>query len=134
MDINFNLVELKKSKIRNAGVGCFARTLIPAGTLIGPYHGRYLTARERNRVKNGAYIWKLNENRYVDAVKHIRNNPLRFVNGAKTPIQKGKINCVVKMIGSTPDNEKVYYMTSRDVLPGDELIISYGNTYFAFKH
>lgn len=134
MDTNFHLLELKKSKIRNAGRGCFAKTLIPAGTLIGPYHGRYMTLGERNRVKNGAYIWKINENRYVDAAKFDKNNPLRFVNGAKTEIQKSKINCIVKFIGSRPDDEKVYYMTTRDIHPGDELLISYGSTYFKFKH
>lgn len=130
MNINLDLLELKKSKIRGAGIGCFAKTIIPAGTILGPYHGKYLTMRQRNRVKDGTYIWKINEDLYVDAKNFKKNNPLRYVNGAKTKLQQSKINCEVKFFGASPSTMKVYYMTTRDILPGEELIISYGDTYF----
>lgn len=129
-DINFELLELKKSKIRNAGIGCFAKTTITAGTVIGPYHGKYLTLKQRNRVRDGTYIWKINENLFVDAKNYKLNNPLRYVNGAKTKLQQKKINCEVKFMGTDPLNMKVYYMATRNILPGEELIISYGNLYF----
>jgi len=129
-DVNFDLVELKNSKIRGAGLGCFSTTLIPAGTLIGPYHGKYLTAKERNRVKNGVYMWKIHDDRFVDARHYPDNNPLRYVNGAKTKKQREKVNCIVKFIGATPEDEKIYYLTTRDIPRGEELIISYGNNYF----
>lgn len=130
MDINFGLVELKKSKIRNAGIGVFAKTTIPIGTLIGPYHGRYMTLEQRNRVRNGTFIWKIHDNLYVDAKKYKKNNPLRYVNGAKTKLQKEKINCEVKFLGKDPDHLKIYYITTKNILPGEELIISYGDSYF----
>lgn len=125
MNVNLGLLELKKSKIRNAGIGCFARTIIPAGTLMGPYYGKYMTLKERGRVMDGTYIWKINDNLFVDAKKFKKNNPLRYANGAKTKLQKTKINTEVKFIGS-----KVYYMATRDILPGEEIIISYGDNYF----
>lgn len=130
MDLNLELLELKKSKIRNAGIGCFAKTFIPMGTLLGPYKGRYLTRKERNRIRNGLYIWKLTEDRYVDAKHFKKDNPLRYVNGAKTKLQEEKINCEVKFLGRRPSEWKVYYITNRTILPGEELIVSYGDYYF----
>lgn len=130
MDINFGLLELKKSKIRNAGLGIFAKTMIPRGTIIGPYHGRYMNLKQRNRVKDGTYIWKIHDDLFVDAKKYKKNNPLRYVNGAKTKLQKEKINCAVKFLGTDPYHMKVYYITTKNILPGEELIISYGDTYF----
>lgn len=130
MNLNLSLLELKKSKIRNAGLGCFAKTVIPAGTLIGPYDGKYMTLKQRNRVRDGAYIWKITDDLYVDARNFKKNNPLRYVNGAKTPLQKSKINCEVKFFGPNPSSMKVYYMTTKNILPGQELIVSYGDSYF----
>jgi len=130
MSINLGLLEINKSKLRNAGMGAFAKTLIPAGTLIGPYDGKYMDLKQRNRIKDGTYIWKIHDNLFVDAKAFKKNNPLRYVNGAKTRNQKSKINCEVKFLGPDYKNMKVYYMTIKDVLPGEELIISYGNQYF----
>lgn len=130
MGLNLGLLELKKSKIRNAGIGCFAKTTIPAGTIIGPYDGKYMTLKQRNRVQDGTYIWKITDNLFVDAKAFTKNNPLRYVNGAKTTLQKSKINCEVRFIGKDPSSLKVYYMTTKNILPGEELIISYGNNYF----
>lgn len=134
MDNNLHLLQLKKSKIRNAGTGCFAQTMIPSGTILGPYNGKYMTWKERQNVDNGMYIWRINDDRYVDAREYTTNNPLRYVNGAKTKQQQKKINCVVKMIGKDSSCEKVYYLTTRDILPNEELLISYGSTYFTFPH
>ena len=131
-NVNFDLVELKESKIRGAGTGVFAATFIPAGTLIGPYRGRYMNAKTRATVKDGRYIWKISENRFVDAIDFPRDNPLRYVNGAKTPTQVKKINCEVRFIGE-PGKEKVYYLITKNIPSGEELIISYGKIYFKFE-
>lgn len=130
MNINYDLVELKKSKIRNAGTGVFAKTTIPTGTLIGPYHGRYMNLKQRNRVTDGTFIWKIHDDLFIDAKRFKKNNPLRYVNGAKTKLQKEKINCEVKFLGTDPNHLKVYYITTKNILPDEELIISYGNAYF----
>ncbi len=126
--INLNLVKVAPSKLH--GLGAFANTHIPEGTIIGPYKGKYMTPEERSLVKDGTYIWKINEHRFVDAKNHTKNNPLRYVNGAKTKGQKKKINMVMMNIGKTPKTEKVYYMAVRNIPRGEELIISYGNNYF----
>lgn len=130
MEVNLGLLEVKKSKIRNAGMGCFARTTIPAGTMIGPYDGKYMDLRQRNRVADVTYIWRIHPNLYVDAKHATKNNPLRYVNGAKTRRQKEKINCEVRFIGPNHNQLKVYYMTTKNILRGEELIICYGNGYF----
>lgn len=126
--INLNLIKVMPSKLH--GLGAFAETNIPEGTVMGPYKGQYMTTEERQLVKDGAYIWKINDDRYVDAKNYTKNNPLRYVNGAKTRAQKKKINLVMMNIGKTPKTEKVYYMAIRHIKKGEELIISYGNNYF----
>jgi SET domain-containing protein len=130
MNPTLGLLEIKKSKIRNAGDGCFAKTIIPSGTIMGPYHGRYMDRKQRNRVMDATYIWKIHDNLFVDAKRFKKDNPLRYINGSKTSVQKKKINCDVKFIGPDHNNLKVYYMATKNILPGEELIISYGNTYF----
>jgi hypothetical protein len=130
MDVNLGLLEIKKSKIRNAGMGCFAKTTIPAGTLLGPYKGRYMDLKQRNRVLDGTYIWKIHDNLFIDGKHFKKNNPLRYVNGAKTKVQKQNINCEVKFIGPDYQNLNIYYMTTKNILPGEELLICYGNKYF----
>jgi hypothetical protein len=129
---NLGLLEVRKSKIRNAGMGCFAKTMIPAGIILGGYHGRHMTRAERDRVRDGAYIWKIHDNLYVDAKNHKsrKTNPLRYVNGAKTKRQQDKINCEVRFFGVDPSSLRVYYIATRNIFPGEELIISYGDSYF----
>lgn len=131
MELNLGLLEVKPSKIRNAGMGCFARTTIPAGTLLGPYNGKHMDLKQRNKVCNdGTYIWKIHDNLYVDAYQFKKNNPLRYVNGTKTKRQKEKLNCDVKFLGPNHNHLKVYYMTTKNILPGEELLVSYGDKYF----
>ena len=127
---NLHLVEVRPSLLRGAGKGCFAVTILPAGTILGPFHGKHLTAEERKKVNDSTYIWKIDDNLYVDAKEIPNHNPLRYVNGTKTKSQRAKTNCIVKFIGATPADEKVYYLTVRDIAPGEELLISYGNNYF----
>ena len=113
-----------KSKIRGAGDGCFALTFLPAGTELGEYKGKFLNAKARALVEDHRYIWKISPNRFVDAREVIDNNPLRFVNGAKTAAQRKKINTEAVFRG-----KKVFYRLLHDVFAGDELIMSYGPTY-----
>lgn len=128
MEINLDLVDVRPSTLRGAGKGCFAATVIPAGTLIGPFRGNYLTAEARRKVLDGTYIWKIHDDRYVDARELLHRNPLRYVNGAKTASQKSKINLVVKFLDS-----HVYYLTTRDIPKDTELLIDYGKDYFKHK-
>lgn len=125
---NLDLLEVKPSNVH--GLGAFALTNIPPGTLIGPYKGKYMNANQRLGVTDGTYIWKINEDRFVDAKNYLKNNPLRYINGSKTKQQQKLINCEMRNIGKTPETEKVYYVTTKFVPKGSELIISYGNNYF----
>lgn len=129
---NLHLLELKPSPYH--GTGAFAKTFIQEGTLIGPYMGQHMTADQRKtQVQDYTYLWKINDKYYVDAKNFLhKGNPLPFVNGARTSAQRKKINCVMMNIGPCPSKEKVYYMTTKNILPGEELLIDYGSAYF--KH
>ena len=87
-----------------------------------------MNARQYDKVKNDDYIWSLEINRkemFIDAKPIIKNNKLRYVNGAKTKAQKKKIN-----VESYQYNKQIRYRTTKKVKEGQEFIIDYGDEYF----
>lgn len=128
MSSNLHLLQVRPSPIH--GLGAFALTNIPRGTLIGPYKGKYLTAAQRKNVVNGAYMWKIHQNLYVDAMNFVTNNPLRYVNGSKTKAQQALVNCEMRVLQDAKGKKRIFYIITKDVPKDKEIIISYGNNYF----
>lgn len=127
-----NLLEVKSSKIRGAGKGAFARVNICEGTRVGEYKGKVLTAAAYDRLRDKAYVYEVAKKvngryqmHYIDARLHKRNNPLRYVNGARTAVQKKKINVEAYQYAET-----IYYRSIRDIAAGEEIIIDYGDSYW----
>lgn len=118
---------VKKSKIKGAGKGVFAKIDIPKGTVLGWYRGKYLTEKQFEKLPDSKtdYVWYINDNLYVDGSKIKKNNMLIYVNGAKTKAQKKKIN-----VDSHNYRKKIWYKTTKKIKKGDELIVDYGEEYF----
>jgi len=119
---------IKKSKIKNAGKGVFAKYFLPKGTYIGYYKGDYITPEQKYSLKNHQYVWQIklgNEIYYIDGYKYKHNNPLRYVNGVKTLKQKRNTNVYAYQY-----DKKIHYKTLRDIEKGEELLIDYGDNYF----
>ena len=116
------------STLPNAGEGLFALIDIEANTKLGEYTGRLLTPEQYKRLPDNTYVfqvtlWKENRKMYIDG--NDENNVLRKMNGAKTRRQHMRVNCFTYQYKS-----RIYFKTLRPVYKGEELICTYGDTYW----
>ena len=110
-------VDVKPSRID--GQGAFAAELIPARRKIGEIRGEAISVREaRRRAKGVARIMivELSERRAIDA--SLSQDPLRFTNHSCAP------NAVLRI-----RQGRVEFYAMRDVEPGEELTVNYGETH-----
>lgn len=122
-------MEIKRSTIKGAGKGLFAARQFRKRTRLGEYKGRRLTPEEYQRTRNDDYIWEIDlpggKRAYIDARPVKRDNPLRYVNGARTRAQKRRVNVEAYQYA-----QRIWYRTTKDVKPGEEFLIDYGDEYF----
>ncbi|CAK0828862.1 unnamed protein product, partial [Prorocentrum cordatum] len=114
--------EVRESTIKGAGMGLFANVDMPRGTrLPAPYRGRRLTLEQFKRLKDPRWCYTLDEGRHwaVDGKQLKRGNPLRYVNGARTPAQRRRVNVVGLKIDGQP-----WFVTTSLVKKGSEFLIS----------
>jgi len=110
-------VEVKASGID--GQGAFAAEPIPARRKIGEIRGEAISVREaRRRVRGQARIMivEITERRAIDASQS--GDPLRFTNHSCQP------NAVLRI-----RQGRVEFYAMRDVAPGEELTVNYGETH-----
>ena len=125
-------IELKKSNIENAGLGVFARTDIPSNTLLGWYRGQIIEGEDLLIDKD--YSWSYTHSYLgkvrIEPVVSYPANPLCYVNGVNWEEieQQDLQNC--KMITV---NNRLYYITIKEIKKGTELIVDYGKRYFRFR-
>jgi SET domain-containing protein len=119
-----NLV-IKRSQLENAGKGLFTKVLIPKGTDIVEYTGKVTTWKEAKHQDNG-YIYYVTRNHVIDA----RATPralARYANDARGLVrQPGLLNNAEY----TEKNNKVFITATKDILPGQEIFVSYGKEYW----
>jgi len=117
------------STLPNAGQGLFAAIDIEAGIRLGEYTGKILSPEQYKRLTNRDYVfqvtlWKKNKTIYIDA-KHEKKCLMRKINAAKTHRQHALVNCYTYQY-----NSRIFFKTSRQIKKGEELICTYGNTYW----
>mmetsp|Transcript_75190 Transcript_75190/g.220422 ORF Transcript_75190/g.220422 Transcript_75190/m.220422 type:complete len:220 (+) Transcript_75190:94-753(+) len=126
-----DVVAVRPSKIKGGGMGLFALQSLPRGfDLPEPYKGRRLTEKQLSRVKDSSYVFlfsrgNLEECAAIDARAACKDNPLRYANGARTPCQRKRIN-----LRSHQRGKNVYFITTRQVAAGEELLLDYGPDYW----
>mmetsp|Transcript_11070 Transcript_11070/g.20124 ORF Transcript_11070/g.20124 Transcript_11070/m.20124 type:complete len:183 (+) Transcript_11070:61-609(+) len=126
--VHIDDVKVKRSRIRGAGQGLYSMKAIQKGMRL-PHHydGKRLTLKEFEKLQDCTYVMGL----FGRNMKHVaidaknEAHPLRYVNGARTEMQRKLINC--KIVQS---RGKVYYETTRSVKAGEELIVDYGKGYW----
>lgn len=107
------------------GHGIFAEADIPVGGFIGIYGG---VVRDRSLVLDRDFAWSypgltLEGGRItLDAAQ--RGNELRFINDGKDP------NCFMKYIIGDDNLWHVCYLAAKDIKKGEQLLISYGASYW----
>jgi SET domain-containing protein len=125
MDVPNN-VKIAKSTIPNAGLGAFATKHLKIGQILGDYTGEEVTEDA-----DGDYVLMIqgynskgkSVNRFIDAQDPSSGWP-RYLNS----IRKGdglKKNCKFFING-----DRVSVKTLRDIEPGEELLVDYGQEYF----
>jgi len=119
------------------GLGAFAKSKIRAKTTLGEYKGKLMTKQEYNDLDDSkcCYIFQINKvvgkpnkrrDFFIDARFKKHSNWTRFVNGAKSREQQKNVNIEAYQYGG-----KLFYRTTQDVNPGDELLVDYGSDYWS---
>ena len=122
-------IELRKSNIKNAGYGVFAKCDMPSKTKLGEYLGEMIDDDEASKRDNKVYFFRVmhkdGSSHIIDALPNEHANIMKYVNGVRTPQQRKRQNCEAYQY-----NNKIYYRTICDVKAGDELLVDYGPTYW----
>ncbi|CAJ0879529.1 17960_t:CDS:2 [Entrophospora sp. SA101] len=126
-----DVVEIKKSTIRNAGNGLFAKINLPIATPLGFYFGVPMSEDEFDQNKDKVGRSSHYSMRYKDMILDATDD-----NGQPFTDPKGKIHCpfhfmnedpfgnIVFLEGSTVN--QVICWTKRDIKKGEELFVYYG--------
>jgi len=112
------------STIPNAGNGAFTNIFLPKRTVLGDYKGKHLSKDQYNRLRDQSYVWELSSRHgpvYIDGKNPKLSNWLRFLNDSRDR----RVN-----IEPYQSHGKLYYRTLRNIKPGSELFISYGDGYW----
>lgn len=144
-------LEVRPSKIPNAGDGLFATCNMKAGTSIGKYYGRV----SEEIPADTTYAWRVPMCRDAHFAVHLNHqnefelcapvgwhyidgkdfptsakwtNPLRFANSIPSPAMRGSINLEPRF-----QEGEVFYDLLRDVQTGDELLVDYGANYWTSR-
>jgi len=124
-------LEVKKSKILNAGKGVFAKKKIANNTRLGEYKGKIIGINKLNDLKDTTYVFTVMKNgkpiKFINGktFKNPKKNPLIFINGAKTTKQKKQVN-----VESYQYKQKIYYKSNKTINLGEELLVDYGDDYW----
>ena len=112
------------STIPNAGNGAFTNIFLPKGTTLAYYKGKRLTKDQYNRLRDQSYVWELSSRHgpiYIDGKNPKLSNWLRFLNDSRDR----RLNVEPYQYGGN-----LYYRTTKNINPGSELFISYGDGYW----
>jgi len=112
------------STIPNAGNGAFANIYLPKGTVLGNYKGRRISKQQYERLADDSYVWELSSRYgpiYIDGKNQKISNWLRFLNDSRDK----RINVEPYQYRSN-----IYYRTVKNINPGQEMFISYGDEYW----
>jgi hypothetical protein len=123
-----------ESTISGAGDGVFVDSFVQAGTNLGQYKGKMVVSMDS--LDNKDYVWRLDPPvhkgkkvyKFLDGhstwIEKSRNH-MAYVNGAANDAQRQLINCQMEQ-----KDGKIYYYSTKDIHPGEELIVDYGRGYF----
>lgn len=126
MTIKPQYLEIKTSQIPGAGLGLFTKVFIPCGSLVIEYKGVVTTWEAVREEIDNDYIYYLSSRHVINA----RPTPkalARYANDAKGIKQVPGINnnCLFKKMDG-----RVYIKARIDILPGEEIFVSYGKQYW----
>ncbi|XP_065050970.1 zinc finger protein 678-like isoform X2 [Rhopilema esculentum] len=118
-------LEIRNSKIKNAGNGVFALKEIESGTRFGPYQGKKVHRSLVHDGRDTSYMWEIMRDGeicyYIDGKDESIGNWLRFINCARTESEQNLV--------AYQYHNDIYYRVYKNVCIGDELLVWYGDEY-----
>lgn len=120
-------LQVKRSKIPGAGKGLFTKQFIEKGTRIVEYKGRITTWRNVLDGKHfNGYVYFINRNHVIDAMRR-KTAIARYANDARGHSKtKGVLNNSEFVV----ENKRVFIYAKKDILKGEEILVSYGSEYW----
>ena len=119
-------VEARASTVEGAGTGLFALEEIPAHRILGEYDGdrirslmKWLRLPDKDYVMFTDIPWVI-----IDGKSH-PGMMMRYVNHHFDANRRNLIRTV--------EGERVYFTTTRDIQPGEEFFIDYGELYWKMR-
>ncbi|XP_066918588.1 uncharacterized protein [Clytia hemisphaerica] len=116
---------IQVSSIPNSGLGVFSLSIFEAGSIFGPMEGEELTVEQNQKQSDSSFIWEVYDNdrqnvaHYLDCFNQEKSNWLRFVNCARFEEEQNLI--------AEQYDKKIFFKAYKKILPGDELLVWYGN-------
>jgi hypothetical protein len=129
------MVEIRTSLIPGAGQGLFAKEVIPDGTYIGPYSGRYLapgTSDALADTREGLYLFTLPQCAQDDTRDTIAgdiDDYISKVNFAPETINGHPTHLQNVMFATACKEPFVRLYATRDIAADEELYVDYGPYY-----
>jgi len=117
------LVEPRASTIVGAGMGLFAKKLIPKDTVIVEYSGRVLDLEQAKVLRDRMYLKAVTLNRHIDA-KGPDGSLAKYINDH---VSKERHNA-----SFFKKDTRVFIRALRNIQPGEELFVSYGRGHWLF--
>ena len=123
-----DMVYLKQSKIRNAGIGVFAKQPIRRYARLGEYIGKVVNINDQIPESKRNYLFEIQvrggPNFYKDARKLDDANWTRYINGVRLESQRKKEN-----VGFYQYKKRIWVKALKNIPRDEELIADYGEWY-----
>ena len=127
MNAELSATEIKTSTLPHAGRGVFTTAKLRSNAAIGEYTGMRISTR--------AALAKKNDNAYMFGIRDQADNRIKWVIDAadeygsyvkyvNTNLDPDRINIL-----AVTQNDRLYYVTKREIEAGEELFVSYGQSY-----
>jgi SET domain len=116
-------VQVRPSRIPNAGQGLFVTQAVQQGAVVCEYRGVIWPNATAWRLKDKSYLTKLGDGKYVDAL-HCHNVLARYINDCRCKSGYNVVFCKDAV------QEKADVVALRNIQPGEELYADYGRFYW----
>ncbi len=122
---------ISKSGIKHAGSGVFTNDYIFEDTIVGEYNGELIESFEPN---TSDYYYELVEPDKEKGIIGVGIDAFKFPRDYMGMVNDASFEKVLKNnceFQADIENKKVYIVAIRDIEPGEELFVSYGEGYWA---
>ena len=123
-----NDLVVQLSGIKNAGQGLYVTgklsEAIPCGQVVCYYTGHLHNFHSSRELKDKSYLLMVSGDIFVDP-QPLPQIKARYIND---PINESLVNCIFK---AEPSLSRCSVVSLRDIYPGEELFVSYGELYWS---